>query len=110
MKKVQNNYIDRIPKRAEKIKWENREGDITLQKKNEGFCNRLFQKMLKKPDVSFVHLDKEGSFIWKNIDGKSSIYDIGQKLKDEFGDEVQPLYERLSIYINTLQKCKFIDI
>lgn len=108
--KKNNNYLERIPKHSKEIVWKRDEEYIVLQKQNKGFWNSLFQKILKKPETSLIHLDKKGSFIWENIDGKRSIYDIGQKLSEEFGDEVKPLYERLIFYINTLYRCKFIDI
>lgn len=110
MKKESDNYLDKIPKRSLELTWENLDGNIVLQKENKGTLNVVFQKVFKKPKVSMIHLDKKGSFIWKNIDGKMSIYEIGQKLSKEFGDEAQPLYERLLFYINTLHSYKFIDI
>ena len=36
------------------------------------------------------------------IDGKANIMEIGNKLKEQYGDEVEPLYERLSQFIQIL--------
>ncbi|MCR5543048.1 MAG: PqqD family protein, partial [Eubacterium sp.] len=36
-----------------------------------------------------------GSFIWPLIDGKTSIYNIGEAVKEHFGEEEEPLYPRL---------------
>ena len=43
-----------------------------------------------------------------SIDGVRSIYDIGQLVKEHFGDKAEPLYERLCYFIKLLHKNQFI--
>jgi hypothetical protein len=62
---------------------------------------------LKKPFYK-VKLDEVGSFIWKLCDGKNTVKDIGEKLKANFGPRVDPLYERLSFFLQNLEKNRFI--
>ena len=52
--------------------------------------------------------EKMGSFIWPLIDGKRTVYDIGQKVSEQFGDKAEPLYPRLTLYIRTLKEYGFI--
>ncbi len=62
---------------------------------------------LKSPHYK-ITLDEVGSFIWKLCDGENTIKDIGEKLKDNFGARVDPLYERLSFFFQNLEKNRFI--
>ena len=76
------NYIDNIPKINKK--WEILEdGIVEVTIENKGFYNTLAQKLFKKPRYSFIKLDEYGSCVWKQIDGKKTIYEIGKILEKE---------------------------
>ena len=45
-----------------------------------------------------------GSFVWQQMDGSRSIYEIGQLVKVQFGEKAEPLYDRLSQYFQTLYR------
>ncbi len=108
--KKNENYLERIPERPDKIKWStDEEGIVTLDIENTGFFNRLAQKFFKKPKVSHVHLDKMGSFIWPLLDGEKDIVAIGVLVKEHFGDEAEPLYERLAKYFQVLDSYSFVE-
>lgn len=108
--KKNENYLERIPMRPDKIKWStNEEGIVTLDIENTGVFNRVAQKLFKKPKVSHVHLDKMGSFIWPLLDGKKDIVAIGVLVKEHFGDEAEPLYERLAKYFQVLDSYSFVE-
>ncbi len=103
-----NNYLEVIPIKNPEINWEIKDGNITLMLENKGAFNRIAQKLFKKPKISYIHLDEMGSFIWPLIDGETNIIKLGEKVEAHFGDKAQPLYERLSQYIKTLENCGFI--
>lgn len=84
-------------------------GEVIVEMENKGFTNRLAQRFFKKPAVSKITLEGMGSFIWTCIDGKRSVYEIGIMLHDKYGDEAEPLYERLSIYMKHLEQVGFIS-
>lgn len=119
--KEQKNYLDFIPVQNVESEYddsasisENDGGtkeyrEIMLCVENKGFFNRIAQKCFKKPKVTKVHLDKMGNFIWPLIDGEKSIYDIASYVKEEFGDEAEPLYERLTQYMKTLESYGFVS-
>ena len=110
MKKT-TNYLEKIPVRNQAIKWTTDEdGIVTLQVENKGIFNFLAQKLLKKPRISYVHLDKNGSFVWPLIDGKTNIIHLGEKVFEHFGDEANPLYERLAKFFQILESYKFISM
>ena len=80
-KESQDNYLDYVPIISDKHRWEtDEEGNVTIFIENKGIFNWLAQKLLKKPKVSQLHLEKFGSFIFPLIDGKTTIYEIGQKV------------------------------
>lgn len=108
--KTKENYLEKIPCKNSSIKWsQNESGLVTLEVQNRGFTNLLAQKLLKKPKVSFIHLEEFGSFIWTAIDGVRDIITIGKLVKEQFGEKAEPLYERLSAYMKTLKSNEFID-
>ena len=85
--KNKENYLEKIPSRSADINWSTDEnGIVILDVENKGIVNRIFQKLLKKPRISHIHLDEFGSFIWPVIDGKKTIIDIGVIVEEHFGD------------------------
>lgn len=103
------NYLEKIPCRNESINWTlDEEGMVTLEIENKGVFNRLAQKLLKKPPITYVHLDKTGSFVWPLIDGEMDIAVLAEKVDEHFGEEAHPLYERLAKYFRILDSYHFI--
>ena len=110
MKKQETNYLDKIPVRPDDIPWTTDEnGIVTLEIENKGAMNKIAQKLFKKPKVSYIHLDKTGSFVWPLIDGKKSITDLAADVDAEFGEDAHPLYERLAQFFRVLDSYKFIS-
>ena len=92
MKKKDNvisaNYLEKIPMRPEEIGWSTDEKEIvTLDIENTGVMNRIAQKLFHKPKVTHVHLDATGSFVWPLLDGKKNIIELGELVKDHFGED-----------------------
>ena len=110
MKKQDTNYLDKIPVHPKGIPWSTDEnGIVTLEIENKGAMNRIAQKLFKKPKVSYIHLDKTGSFVWPLIDGKKSISDLAADVEAHFGEDAHPLYERLAQFFRVLDSYKFIS-
>ena len=108
--KNKENFLEKIPCHNKQINWSQDEnGLVTLEMKNRGIANRIAQILIKKPKVSFIHLEGFGSFVWASIDGKRDIIAIGELVKAQFGEKAEPLYERLATYIKTLASNKFIN-
>ena len=111
MKKQQQkeNSLEKIPSRKEGINWSKDQNNlVTIEMENKGVANRIAQKLLKKPKISYIHLEEFGSFIWQLTDGKRDILSIGKEVREHFGDKAEPLYERLAQYILTLESNGFI--
>ncbi|MBE6767257.1 MAG: PqqD family protein [Ruminococcaceae bacterium] len=104
------NYLDRVPARPDRILWSDDEkGIVTLEIENKGVANRIAQFLLRKPKVSYIHLDENGSFVWKQIDGQKSIADMGPAVEERFGEASHPLYERLAKFFEILDSYGFVE-
>ena len=113
MKKNKNfdNFLDAVPVKNPEINFTKDDNDIvTLEIENKGLMNRVFQKLLKKPKITYIHMEELGSFVWQIIDGESDITALGKKVEEHFGDKANPLYERLSQYIKILESYNFITL
>ena len=106
----QENYLDKKPLRSPHLNWSADEsGKVTLEIENTGAVNRIAQKLLKKPKISYVHLDEMGSFVWPIIDGELTVEEIAAKVDEKFGEAAHPLYERLCKYFQILDSYHFIQ-
>lgn len=107
--KKEVNYLDKIPVRNEAFNWSvDEEGIVTLEVPNKGVFHFLAQKLLKKPPITYVHLDALGSFIWPILDGVLDVHELGKKVDEQFGEDAHPLYERLIKYFQILESYKFL--
>ncbi len=108
MSKSKENYLDKIP--VINKKWELIENNLVeVTVENRGFFNVIAQKIFKRPRYSFIKLDEYGSFVWQQIDGKKSIYEIGKLLENEHKEAGNQLYERLSKFMNILKSNDYIS-
>ena len=105
--KTKINLLDLIPVRN--IKWEKKEGLIVLLKPKfkHPFLKKYVLPRLKNPCYK-IRLDPVGTFIWELCDGSLSVKKLAKSLKDEFGDKVEPLYDRLALFLQSLEKNHFI--
>jgi len=107
---ISENYLERIPMRKEGLRWaQDEDGRVTLEIDNTGIFNKIAQKLLKKPKVSYVHLDETGSFVWPLLDGEKNIIELGKLVDERFGEVANPLYERLAKYFQILDSYNFIE-
>lgn len=107
---ISKNYLEKIPAHPAHIPFETDEnGIVTLAVENKGVFNRVAQVLLRKPKVSYVHLDAHGSFVWRCMDGERSILALGDDVKAHFGEEAEPLYERLATFFKILDSYGFVE-
>ena len=104
------NMLDLVPVRALESE-SGPDGQVTLVKPR--FRNRLLVKylmpMFSRPDFH-VTLDEFGSHVWNRIDGTATVRDIGLSLREAFGEEVEPVYQRLGLFCRQLAANKFIEL
>ena len=109
-KEIIEKYKVYVPVVTEKIYSQSvdEKGIVTLAVENKGIMNFIAQKLLKKPRVSYIHLDEVGSFIWQTIDGNADIENIAERVSEHFKERVNPLYERLLKFFEIVESYDFI--
>ena len=80
---------------------------ILVPKFRGKFLGKWLQPKLKRPYFR-VKLDAYGTLVWQSCDGQNSVYDIGQKLRKRFTENVEPLYERLGDFMRQLERNQLI--
>lgn len=104
------NLLDLVPNQSQKFRSEiDENGAVTIFVENKGPFNFVAQKLFGKPRFSQVHLEEFGSFIWQQIDGEKTVQQIADLVHKKFGDKADPLYPRISMYMNTLLNYEFIQ-
>ena len=104
------NLLTLVPEKN--TRWEeNENGKISLLKPRfkTKWLQQKLSKWMKHPDYK-IHLDDVGSFVWKNIDGIQTVEQIGEKLREEFGEKVEPVYDRLGQFLGILDRNQFIKL
>ena len=74
-----------------------------------GRLGRWFSRTFKLEDLQ-VNLDELGSPVWKACDGRSTVEEIGEKLRAEFGERIEPLHDRLALFFKQLERSEFIRL
>lgn len=109
--KLAPNYLDSVPTRRADRPWREKEdGMVVIDMENKGFYHSIAQKFFKKPRFSHISLDEHGSVIWKNIDGKNTVYDLVHIMEREFPGEKKRMLDRVVTYMATLERNGFITM
>lgn len=102
------NYLERIPYRTLDTWSADENGIVTLEMENKGVVNRIFQKLFHKPKVSYVHMEKSGSYLWQQMDGTLTVLQLSEKADSELGREENRVYA-VAEYMRILESYHFID-
>ena len=68
---------------------------------------RWLVPMLAKPTIR-VKLDPLGSYFWICCDGSTTVAVIGERMAGKFGETVEPLYDRIGKFVQTLARDTFL--
>jgi len=102
-------YDECIPIRRDNHSFEvDEEGKVTIVRENRGFFNRLLQLLKLKPTHTNIHLEGQGNTVYPLIDGKRTIKEIGDLVREKHKEESEPVYERLIQFLNVLESNGFI--
>lgn len=104
------NKLMLIPvKNNSRIREKKHNGLIEIILPRDGFMDRLVRLIKDTPELMRIQLDDRGSYVWQAIDGSRTIEEIGYLLETEFGEKVEPVYERLAIFLQILRNNGFIS-
>lgn len=74
------------------------------------FRSRLmawYQRRLKRPHLE-LQLDEIGSAVWLACDGQRNVAQIGDSLRQRFGERVEPVWDRLALFVQHMCKGELI--
>ncbi|WP_042271202.1 PqqD family peptide modification chaperone [[Clostridium] dakarense] len=107
-----DDVLSLVFKKNEDIEYElNGENIVTILEKQDHKIQRFFRKLkLKIPKYKKIELDKYGSYIFLQIDGKKTVKELGEDLELKYGEKAYPLYERLLLFLNHIcENCNYIE-
>lgn len=101
-------WLDLVPVQNKDVKTSEGEGGVVLLIP----MNSLLDFLAKRIHGRYrkLKLDGQGAFVWNLCDGKQSVREIGNRLRERFGDEAEPLYERLVAFLMDLRRRHLIDL
>ena len=100
-KYLRDNLLKKYPIRLDE--WEEDKIVRIIRPKFKTRIGKGFSKIFNITPTYTIKLDNYGSFVWKLCDGKTSVDEIGKILKMKFGEDVEPLYNKLSVYFNIME-------
>lgn len=100
---AQDNFLLFVP-HIKHTEWIEKEGSVFLIFHHNHPIQKLANWLVKKSSTTDMKFDDLGSAVWKAIDGKRNIYEIGIIIKGKFGDSCEPVYDRLIMYIRYLNR------
>ncbi|MGL6198035.1 MAG: PqqD family peptide modification chaperone [Lachnospiraceae bacterium] len=98
--------LNLIFKISDKLVYEvDKNGIVTILEKQDNKIQRFFRKLgMKIPKYKRTAMDEYGSSVFLQIDGSRTVCEIGKSLEEKYGDKVEPLYERLLLFISHLEQ------
>ena len=106
------NLLNFVPIR--KYKWsrqeKNKELVRILKPRFDSKLGKRFGNKFNIKETYNINLDEYGTAVWRLIDGKQTVHEIGEMLKTEFGDSVEPLYPRLAAFLRILEANSAIEL
>jgi hypothetical protein len=92
------------------FKWStNADGIVVLDvPKFKGKIGISLCKVIRKDNTFTANLDKLGSLVWKNCDGKQNVKQILEKIQKEFPNE-ENIDQRLFLFLQQMMGLNYID-
>ena len=103
-------FLQFRPKRND-IEWsKNAEGLVVLNvPKFKSNFGKSFCKTIRKEDTFPAKMDKIGTIIWENIDGKKTVKEILKILEKKYPDEEQ-IDQRLFLFLRQMHNLNYLNL
>ena len=109
--KEQRNLLDLAPSRVRQSETDPGDREVVLVPRfgDKTRLSRWLQRRAQRP-FHRVTLDEYGTFIWRRIDGATPVLSIAEALKQQYGEKVEPVYQRVGMFINQMARAGFISL
>ncbi|ARY92129.1 MULTISPECIES: PqqD family protein [Lacticaseibacillus] len=93
-----------IYRKNPQVQYTKKNGKITIIRPQNHAIQRFCRKVLhmKIPEVSYLHLDAYGSFVFSKINGRRTAAMIGKELAQKFPEADDQRDARLALYLNQI--------
>lgn len=108
--KKEKNFLEYIPELKNDVEFFERDGNFYLKREFSKISQKIARKLFFTPKYQELKLEGFGGHVLQIMDGNKNILEIGKILKDEFGEEVEPLYERLIKFFVILRDNELITL
>lgn len=108
MKRKSKNFLEMVPSIDEKIQLKKENGLITISYDRNTLMDKVFNFMFKKPVTIFIELDDIGTKVIELVDGKKNVHEICIELKRELGEKVEPVIQRTTQFVASLNRNGFV--
>ncbi len=107
--KISRAALQMVPYKRAGLCWEvEQNGHVVLKMEHHGFYAKIAQVCFHKPRISHIKMDELGSYVWKQIDGTRNLQEIALLLKERFGKDAEPLYDRFIPFVRILSQHGFV--
>ncbi len=104
------NLLDLAPRReVQAVRSPEGRAILLRPKFHRGPLARWVQPRLRRPYYR-IHLDEIGTFVWDHIDGATTVGAIAEGAREHFGERIEPIYDRLQLFLQQLEQGKMIKI
>lgn len=105
MSAKQNNLMIKRPAGRENVAME--EGEQLTVYHNH-WLSKLCSRYFRTPRQTYIKLDPYGAFVWRHCNGQHTVADIARLMGEEFGEQAEPVLERLIVFLRMLLGRKLI--
>lgn len=103
------NLLEMTPVRTVSWETDSRDRIVLLKPKFKWpWLKKHLLPRMKRPHYR-IQLDDKGSFIWRRCNGKNTVGELAEMHTGKFGEDVEPLLERLALFLHSLEKNGFIE-
>ncbi len=81
--------------------------NVLVPRFTDKFLGKYLQPRLPNKYIK-ANLDEFGTAVWRLMDCKKKVREISNLLYEKFGEEIQPVDERLSLFVSNLYSNDFI--
>ena len=102
------NLMGLAPRRI--AEWKDGEGRVVVIRPapvTEGLGG-VMDRFLHRMSASRIRLDEQGSFAWTHFDGDRTVGEVGELMRAQFGEGVEPVEERLAHFVWVMRREGFL--
>jgi hypothetical protein len=109
-KQPEHNLLDLVPRRIREFDVDDA-GIVTVKipRFEYSWMRRHLVPRWKNPHVH-TRLDDVGSFVWLQCDGETPVGVIAERLRERFGERVEPVNGRLKVFFQVLTRRTWLTL